>query len=262
MTTNNTTSTYFFLLYFILILSSCTKDNDLITQDTQTPLTEDEISMIGFSIDTALVSYINEQANTFVWPKKNHVSVYCYLDSLVNTLPFPSGSAINIRVLDTPSDKSILIGVGGYIYINRGFLDLFENETALLGLINLLSHLSLSRVGIDAIVDSIGQSYINDLQIGANINNSPLLYRILSSIHYTPTTTHDILNNSYDHFCSIEHDPILIYNFLSHTTGLKDFINNFPYVTGQLAPLNKSCYTTSVLKQNNESFDQFKRALQ
>lgn len=261
MTINNTTSTYFFLLYFILILSSCTKDIDLITQDTQAPLTEEEISTIGSSIDTALVRYINEQPNTFVWTKKSHVSVYYYLDSLASTLPFTSSSSVSLRVLDTPNNKRILIGIGGYIYINRSFLNLFENETALLGLINLLGQLSLSEVPLNTLIDSIGQSYINDLQIGANINNSSQLYQVLCSIHYNSDTTHNILNSSYDHFCSSEHNPVLIYNFLNQIANLKDFTNNFPYLTNQLAPLSENC-STFVVRRSDIPFNRFKQALQ
>jgi hypothetical protein len=262
MAINNTTSTYFFILAFLLVLGSCYNEkNDAITPAAPTSLTDAEVRTIAVSIDTALVRYINTHPNTFVWTKQSHTSVYSYLDSLANTLPFSSNASIHLRVVDTPIDKRVLISVGGYIYINRGFLDLFENETALLGIINLLGQLSLSEIPLNTIIDSIGQSYIHDLQIGANINNSPQVHQVLRSIYYNPDTTHNILNNSHNHFCGIKQSPTLIYNFLDQITNIKDFTNNFPYFLSQLSTLNQNC-STYISRNHNIPFSKFKQALQ
>lgn len=237
------------LLACLFFITSCIEEPG----PSNNKLSQDDESQIAYTIDTALVSYM-EAMGTPLLEEDKYNQVYHYIREVIqqlNSTPYLYQS-VNLRIIQSDTPLAFA-SVSGYVYVHTGLLESLHNEAQMAGVLSTLMACSFSKKPLDKLIDYFSNSYMMDLAIGGVLTSPDAFYQELSNTTYNSTWVNTYSEKSINILCYLSYN-ILSYADMFNLALIPDWLSLYPHPNNFATTLAGQSYLSSCDgKINNES---------
>jgi len=170
------------ILFVVFLFSSCKE----IQPPQGSKLSQDDKEIIGSAIDTSIMAHFKRDTSVHVLSPSSYLVAYDYINhiktNLLNTPYFEK--APTIRLIDQHNYKGAFVGPAGYIYIYRDLLLTLDYESQFVGLLASLMACAESDQPINKLKKTFSLSYLLDIAIGSNVDNTAAVLYELRDVPY------------------------------------------------------------------------------